>query len=104
MFWGSDFASCHNDADLDKYFAKNGQLRLTTCKCPRCGSRNLLLHEFYEATVTVTVKDGVLQEDFVKDYGPLSGVAGECLCCGHVWRLRGKTQIPDIVSRCVLDV
>lgn len=101
-YWDSKFPACHTELDLDKFLAQNGQVRKTKCRCPKCGCRDLLLHEMCEATTTVSVYGGVLQENFVNEYGPLLQLTGECSSCGHVWRIRGATQIPDIVTECLL--
>ena len=81
----------------------NGNFRpaLTNCRCPKCGSRTIVITETIEAMTAFQVVDGRLnREDGIHDFGGWIGrLIGDCSKCGHGWKFRrGATQIEDVVT------
>ncbi|WP_155754584.1 hypothetical protein [Burkholderia stagnalis] len=68
-------------------------------KCPKCGSKDLIIDEVFEGVETFTVVDGVITEfhgldDFGHPGGDSTGCfRGKCSACKHEWRFR-KSPIP----------
>lgn len=60
-------------------------------RCPKCRSVNIYLREFILCASTWYPGD-------TKGYhetGSYNRVEGNCLSCGHVWKLRGHIQVWD---------
>ena len=66
-------------------------------RCPRCRSARLQFHEFWTGTITFEqTPDGLKVPDFNIEPGDPTHVEGECMDCGHGWRVRGAHQIINI--------
>ncbi len=61
-------------------------------KCPKCGSRNFQLVDYYVAGYIYEVTDGVVEADGQDEGG--RHVKTTCVCrqCGHQWHPRLKNN------------
>lgn len=86
-------------ADFPAAFNGMFQPAITKVRCPKCGSKDLVLTEKVDATTTWSVVGGKLnRQDGIHDVGGCSGVDGECSRCRHGWSLRNAIQITDVVT------
>lgn len=72
----------------------------TKAKCPKCGSKSLIISETTEASCEWTQIDGVIKDlnDGNKEYGGIVRVDGLCIKCGHCWTFRKVKQIYDLIT------
>ena len=64
---------------------------MTDKKCPKCGSSNFQISDYYAVAYLYEVEDGVVTADGMDDTCGLSDhVRTVCVCrqCGHVWHPR----------------
>lgn len=67
-------------------------------KCPKCKSPPIFFTEVWKnSTIQFEVTDGKIEEVGYKEPGEPYCVEATC-SCGHRWRLRGVTQITDLVE------
>ena len=61
---------------------------MTNKKCPRCGSKNFQIVDYYVQGFIYEVVDGVVTADGADDGG--QHVRTTCFCrdCGHLWHPR----------------
>lgn len=81
--------------------AMNGQFdpALTRCRCPKCGSGNLLLTESIEAFTEFEVREGRLNRQAgVHEFGSYYALHAKCDGCGHGWRVKKAQQIIDVIT------
>lgn len=71
----------------------------TKVRCPKCKSADLALVEIGTWTSLFRVRDGRLDRD-EGEHEPESvdRLEGKCVKCGHIWKVRGASQIDDAVD------
>lgn len=70
-------------------------------RCPKCKAdgENIILREHWTDHVIEFVQnaDGTVQPEGILREGSPAMVRGVCACCGHRWKLRGVSQITELV-------
>ena len=70
----------------------------TRAKCPKCGSRHLIISEVTEASCEWEQNNGIIDlDDGSKEFGAIVRVTGLCKKCGHIWQFRA-TQVYDLIE------
>jgi Zn ribbon nucleic-acid-binding protein len=68
-------------------------------KCPKCKSENLSITETGDYSTTWEQKNGYVNpEEGIHNPGGVYRVDGECINCGHIWKLK-RLQITDLVDK-----
>lgn len=71
----------------------------TTLRCPKCRSRSFNLNEETVAFKVWSVVDGKTDlNDAFSDFDRILGIYCRCAVCGHGWKPRGKSQMPDVFT------
>lgn len=62
------------------------KIKITKRRCPKCGSRNFQIDDWYEACYIYQVEDGVITPDGVDNDG-CDHIRTVCTCldCGNNW-------------------
>lgn len=70
----------------------------TTLRCPKCRSRSFNLTEETAAFKVWAVVDGGTDlNDAFSDFDRTLGIYCRCAACGHGWKPRGKSQMPEVL-------
>ena len=74
--------------------------------CPKCKSRDLILHEEWTAYIDWTTTDGILDKFYDTDENPEGycrtgepvKVRAICQKCSYEWVARGVSQITELIQ------
>lgn len=61
---------------------------MTEKKCPKCGSRNYQIVDYYVTGYIYEVEEGVVIAEGADDGGEHKRTDCYCRACGHVWHPR----------------
>ena len=68
-------------------------------KCPKCGSKDLIITETLRAATSVKQTNGYIDKDSSNnEYGSVYRLDGECCKCNHSWRFKKIIQVTSLID------